>query len=915
MLSRASALGKAEPAGSLDFEARGEGVDDRQIEIVEPRLHDHAAGPVAAGEPDIALREHDRRRRQLPVAADLRDLGRPREPEGEAVHRALHRGADVVGRERRIDADAERHRIRALRKDLRRAGAAAIVDPRPRRLERELPAPQPRDLDVAHDRRRIRIEHHRRLHDRALDRGRHVAGDLRAVGRRGDLDPLVAPLSSQLRDPLYPLARHAERADPRPGRRLRHLPAEGHARDRQLVDLERERPAPGQGHNIGCERPVGRLSGRRDRPALGGASDGRIDVPEAEAEPRIGRLKLDLRGRLGAGHADGERAVGGAVAAQAEVDAPARPIGALAAGDPKLRRGHPYAIEADHARRIECQIGADRRDATEEIAHRRIVDLPRAGDEAAANAEAARVAHHVEIGGDVDQADALDPVVVDPSLERSAVDAAREIEGDDRRSDQPVRTDADIVGDDLRSVDREVAGELDVGEQSPERRIEAEDPGRAGGERHDDAVVAHLGAAPRPQPFDHGGAEAEARRAQVVADERPVHLAVEQQGEPEVAAAQVRRQRPRLGHPHRDLKAFEPVAAEVENALRVDRRRAAVGAQPQIGAAILPGSRQVDHCQRRHQPLRLAGEDEVEAHRPGDRVGPLARLHGYVGEGLASHRGAEAAVPRIPAAAPFEMGVDRPVEPRDAGEEAIGRPACEEGQVEPVLGGHRIDAHDQPVAPRRARGADGAEIEADLGAAVVDPDPALDRHHVRPSAHRRIDDELAEMEAPNVDVDIGKQGRVGIAGVEDRQPHQPRPRDVQLLDVDMIAEIGEGPVVDARDRRVEEGAARIPQGQVVDGEVAEDRAFDPANVDIEAGGGLELVDLADDEAAARIGVQPDQEGADQDDDDADRDAEPLGDAARHGALAPAAPRRLDDVRPRGGRGRFARHQKACPIDM
>ena len=69
MLSRASARGKAAAAGLGEIEAAGglaaeaeagrEGVEDRQVEAVEPRLDDQAVA-IAAGEPDAALRQHER---------------------------------------------------------------------------------------------------------------------------------------------------------------------------------------------------------------------------------------------------------------------------------------------------------------------------------------------------------------------------------------------------------------------------------------------------------------------------------------------------------------------------------------------------------------------------------------------------------------------------------------------------------------------------------------------------------------------------------------------------------------------------------------------------------------------------------------------------------------------------------------
>src|SRR3546814_4156621 len=60
--------------------------------------------------------------------------------------------------------------------------AAAIIDLRPRLLDRHLAATDASQLHVADDRGRVRIEDGGRLYNPALDKDRRLAGDLRSVG-------------------------------------------------------------------------------------------------------------------------------------------------------------------------------------------------------------------------------------------------------------------------------------------------------------------------------------------------------------------------------------------------------------------------------------------------------------------------------------------------------------------------------------------------------------------------------------------------------------------------------------------------------------------------------------------------------------------------------------------------------------
>src|SRR3546814_4598508 len=88
-------------------------------------------------------------------------------------------------------------------------------------------------------------------------------------------------------------------------------------------------------------------------------------------------------------------------------------------------------------------------------------------------------------------------------------------------------------------------------------------------------------------------------------------------------------------------------------------------------------------------------------------------------------------------------------------------------------------------------------------------------------------------------------------------------------------------------------------------ELAVDRAFGPADIYVEPRGHFEIVDLADDIAAARIRVASDEGEGDEKEQGRDGDAGPLGGRAPAGAAG---------GRLFGGHVRLFRHQKACPIE-
>ena len=220
-------------------------------------------------------------------------------------------------------------------------------------------------------------------------------------------------------------------------------------------------------------------------------------------------------------------------------------------------------------------MAVDRSRAAEQIGDGLVVDPPAARRDPAAQAEAAGPAGHVEIGGDVEQADAVDQIIVHPALDRGEIAAGGEIEGERERGVDPVGAQPQIVRDQPRAGDAELAVHPDVGDRAAGDRVEAEDPVGRGRDRDDDVVGAHPGAAARAQALDRRGVEGEAGGAQIVGDAGRREGAVEDHRELDVAAAEIGRDRAGLDQPRGDAQILEAVAAEIDQPLGGERQRPA----------------------------------------------------------------------------------------------------------------------------------------------------------------------------------------------------------------------------------------------------------------------------------------------------------------------------------------------------
>ena len=194
--------------------------------------------------------------------------------------------------------------------------------------------------------------------------------------------------------------------------------------------------------------------------------------------------------------------------------------------------------------------------------------------------------------------------------------------------------------------------------------------------------------------------------------------------------------------------------------------------------------------QRLGEALRRTLEDEAGASVPSavsGRRGGDARSRT---PGRPEHAGAALPVAQLPrplrVATNCLVGADQAATSRRAGPR-------DQVQVEPVGRRHGVENETQPIAAGEAGRAQRTGIKPHLGAPVGDRRAAVERQQMMPPRHRRRDCQPADMEPRQIEVDVGKEGRVRIARAEPRRAIEPRFGDVEILYLDPPADqIGDG---------------------------------------------------------------------------------------------------------------------------
>ena len=159
-----------------------------------------------------------------------------------------------------------------------------------------------------------------------------------------------------------------------------------------------------------------------------------------------------------------------------------RRIRTRSAGDPHGWRSQSQIAETSYSVCTVPNVSRSNEIATEEIAYALIGKAARTRTHLAGQSITCRFRLQVDIGGDVEGADAFDPIVVDPTVDRTGIETCRHIREEDDVGVYPIGTDAHVVGKDARPLDRDIAIQPYVCERAPCDSIE---PGYAGRSRFD----------------------------------------------------------------------------------------------------------------------------------------------------------------------------------------------------------------------------------------------------------------------------------------------------------------------------------------------------------------------------------------------------------------------------------------------
>lgn len=276
----------------------------------------------------------------------------------------------------------------------------------------------------------------------------------------------------------------------------------------------------------------------------------------------------------------------------------------------------PETCKGELALRRHADAPGHDRIASQEIAHRAIVPPRRAHAELAVQAEAApRPRHQMDIGVEIDDADAVDPVVVDPSLQRTAVNGVVEIGQHDGGGVHPVAVDLQIVADELARRIGEVALHAKIVQQTARRRIEAGDAAGGGADRNADAVGVDHRAAAGLQILDPSSIEGELLRRDVIVEEGRRHRPIEDHRSAHVAALHLLHDRAGGEQGGIDPERAELALAQVDQAVRRGGEGRGFQRSFEVHPPFVQSREQVDIKRGGRQPVDRPGKGQPRPYR------------------------------------------------------------------------------------------------------------------------------------------------------------------------------------------------------------------------------------------------------------------------------------------------------------
>ncbi len=216
------------------------------------------------------------------------------------------------------------------------------------------------------------------------------------------------------------------------------------------------------------------------------------------------------------------------------------------------------------------------------------------------------------------------------------------------------------------------------------------------------------------------------------------------------------------------------------------------------------------------------------------------------------------APPAGPAAVTGDREIDRPFRADQRRDHPVRRRDHPGADIEPVAVGLGIEAQGDPVPAivHHRRKLDQRPARTDVGLAREPPAS-------RPPADPGTDLQPADRKLADVDVEARKDRAPPRRRLELWNPDQGHPVGSQAVDVQRIVEPRAGRPVELDVGRGQEDSAAVRHRDVPQLRLAEDRAVDPADADLEARGGLQPRDPVDDEPVPRRRVEQDEPGGEQ----------------------------------------------------
>ena len=299
----------------------------------------------------------------------------------------------------------------------------------------------------------------------------------------------------------------------------------------------------------------------------------------------------------------------------------------------------------------------------------------------------------------------------------------------------------------------------------------------------------------------------------------------------------------------REVEIVEFVIAEIDAAFAARLHAAAAKAEASVQHAIVQRAdgEQIDHLAQRLR--RQAGNVIAGPHLAGNLVAAGLRVKLGRHQRLPAALHHQRAIPVLPGAITQHANGKVILRPGQAGQEAPGRRAVVDVDIEHVAVRLRIDQHGEAIFPAKA----AIRIQQDT--AVANIGLRLQANYTLFAQHAFGDAQVDDIQPVHPDVEVRQGGRVGIAGIKLRHGEQGAAIHVQLPDIEAgEEEFQRAPVEINLGQYEKQRVVRIAQAHIVERRFGKDVALNPPDLDREAGSRGDFGNTVHDVITARLGI-------------------------------------------------------------